>query len=417
MFLGNPHIERARLLMSSGRIKEAEDAVAQALKDDPKNDEALLLLAECKIESKEFDRAIKLLEECIHLTPDNDRIFYLYAFAYYSRDELQKAIVQLDEAIRLHPWQSSYFGLYAYILLELRRPKEALVKANEGLSVYAEDLTCLNARSKALYRLNDKEGAYETIREALDVNPEDDNTHANYGWNLLQQGKHQEALTHFREALRINPSNHYAREGFKQALKSKLAPYRAILMFSLWLSEKSKNARWGIIIVIYLAMKVLTKASDTAGFTTISAVIVGAYLLFVILSWIGNSVANLYLCLHPEGKHALTSDEKYNAYGVGTALFIAIAMAGYSFFAPDGVDLLTAGFVFLSLTLPLSRVEYPVDFSKFRVWATFLLIVFGLAAVANMFANPSAEESSLVGGYIIALMVYTWTVPAIERRY
>ena len=103
-------------------------------------------------------------------------------------------------------------------------------------------VTYNNSPLTATFTAN-KEKAFETIKEALAIDPEDDFTHTNYAWHFLEKGKHKDARKHFREALRINPNNSRARQGYKESLKSNLPPYRWMLMFSLWLSSKSKKVK------------------------------------------------------------------------------------------------------------------------------------------------------------------------------
>ncbi len=414
------HVERARFLASTGRMKDAEKEASLALAADPQNEEALLLLAECKIDGREFDEAVRLLFQCIHLDPDNDRPFYLLGFLHYQKNDHAQSLQFLDQAIQLNPWQSSYFGLYAYVLIEKRQYKEALQRADAGLAIYAEDLTCLNARAAAQFRLNNKEAAFETIREALHVSPENDFTHSNFGWQNLEKGSHKKALEHFREALRINPSNHHARAGFKEALKANLPTYRLMLMYSLWLSSKSKQIQWLIIIAVWGAFRVADSLSASAGMKILSYALIGVYLLFVVLSWIGNSVANLYLRVHREGKYALTDSEKHNANGVGIALVLSLlgvlmaALTGWN----EAILVITV--LLFSLTVPLSQLDYPLHWkgNGIREWATYALLLAGILSVLNLtgvlFGMPFF--SLLPGGYGLGMLVYMWTAPIMKRR-
>ena len=338
MFAVNNHIQRARLLLQQGRLRDAEKEIGFALRDNPDDAEALLLLAECKVDARQYDEAIRLLQNCIGLEPDYHRNYYLLSFCYYRMSNRSEAVEYIRKAIALYPYASAYYGLYAYLMLDMRMYKDALEKANEGLSIYAEDLTCLNARTQALFRLKNNEEAYETIKEALAINPEDDFTHTNVGWHYLEKGKHKIARQHFREALRINPNNTRAKQGYKESLKAKLLPYKWMLMFSLWLSSKSKQTRWITVIGIWASIQVLSRLSNAAGADVVAYILISIYLLFVIFSWVGASMANMVLLLSSEGKYVLTKTEKQVAGAVAALLLGAVCTALLGGYLPMVTD-------------------------------------------------------------------------------
>ncbi len=411
MFVENGHIARARLLISQGRIKDAEKQIGYVLQEDPEDVEAIALLAECKVDRKQFGEAEELLKKTIGLKPYHDRPYYLFAFVQYQQNKLAAAKESLNAGLQINPWNAAYFGLYAYILIEERNYQEALNKANEGLAVDAQELTCLNARSQALFRLKQKDEAYETIKEALAINPEDDFTHTNFAWHFLEKGKHKEARMHFREALRINPGNNRARIGYKETLKANLPIYRWLLMFSLWLSSKSKQTRIITVIAIWLMVRVLSGGSVAAGWSVLGYSIIGVYLLFVLFSWIGNPVANLVLFCSREGKYVLSKTEKYAAFSVGISILAALVVFIFGGLLPgvnDSENYVSA-LIFLSIALPLSRIEYPIVLrnKSFLHWYTLLLSFCGLiAGVFILFGGEPAMSFSIV--YLIAFAVYTW---------
>lgn len=411
MFAVNNYIERARLLLQQGRVKDAEKEIGNALRENPEDAEALLLLAECKVDTKQFEEAKRLLENCIALSPDYHRIYYLLAFCYYRMGNRTNATEHLRKAIALNPYASAYYGLYAYILLDMHAYADALEKANEGLNIYAEDLTCLNARTQALFRLKNKEEAFETIKEALAINPEDDFTHTNVGWHYLETGKHKTARQHFREALRINPNNSRARQGYKESLKAKLLPYRWMLMFSLWLSAKSKQARWATIIVIWVSIRLLSTLSSAAGAETFAVALLVLYLVFVIFSWVGASMANIVLLLSPEGKYVLSTQEKKIAAVVGITLTIAIATAVFGRFIPALAENAEyyAALIFLTLLLPISRFDYLENVRRKKlliIYSSVLIAVGVISAVGLLLGIPFMDN--VMVGYFIGLAVFTW---------
>jgi tetratricopeptide (TPR) repeat protein len=410
------YLERARLLLKQKRYKDAEQQAAILLQQQPGNVQALQVIGHCKLETKQYAEALRLFKECIGREPDDDYLHYLLAFTYYRMGSKDEVISALKEAIAINPYASAYYALYAYIMLDMKWYDLALEKANEGLAVNAADISCLNARSQALFRLNNKEAAYETIKEALNIDPEDDFTHTNYGWHFLERGKHKDAREHFRMALRINPNNSRARQGYKESLKAKLPPYRWMVMFSLWLSTKSKRARWIIIFVIWISVKLLSDTSSAAGFGILAYILIGLYLLFVTFSWVGTPLANIMLFLSSEGKYVLTQREKTITFSVAGCIAAGIALMFIGFHLPalqkDDAQLLP-GIIMLSLILPVSRFDFFERFKKPKLVmiCTIALLLWGIAAITALLLGGS-DTLSVGFIYLGALAIYTWTFAA-----
>lgn len=409
MFAINQYIQRARILFQQKRIKDAEKEIGYALRENPDDTEALMLLAECKMEVKQYEEAKRLLRACIATSPYYHRIYYLLAFCAYQQSGRGEAIEHLQKAIELNPEASAYYGLYAYILLDMHSYEEALQKADEGLAAYAEDLTCLNARTQALIRLKNKDEAYETIREALSIDPDDDFTHTNVGWIYLEKGKHTDARTHFREALRINPNNKRAKQGYKESLKARLLPYRWLLMFSLWLSAKLKKARWATIIIIWVGFRLMSGLSSVAGAQPLALALIGLYLVFVVFSWVGASIANTVLLFTKEGKYILTNPEKQVAAAIACLFALSILTALFGSHLPGAGTHYYAALVFFTMVLPVSRFEYlhSVKRKKLVVYYSAALLALGLISASGLLVGYSSMLIPMLV-YFAGLVIYSW---------
>lgn len=418
-------LNRAQMLLVQGRPRDAERSVTEALGQDPENHFALSLLARCKYELRQPQEGISAITHALQLQPDEDYYHYLLAFGYYQQSANQAAQRHLQKAISLNPYAADYFGLLALIQIEEKDFTSALENANEGLAVHAGNITCLNARSTALNKLKRIDDAIETMETALREDPENDFTHNTIGWNLLEKGRHRDAARHFREALRLNPGMESARMGLKEALKSRIAPYRWLLQYSFWISNKGKNARWAIPIGVFLAVRLLAGAFEAAGqegsaWKYLAMIILLLYLLLVATSWIINPLANFFLLFHSDGKYALTHKEKWNATlfmgAVAVGLAVTITGACLPATRSDRSDLLLmGGFVIMSLALPLGHMQYPWRLKKnsFSQWLAMLLIPLGVVtAVASISGLQATTVLSVI--YLPVFIIYMW-VSAFSR--
>lgn len=417
-----PYIERGSLLLQQGKPKEAEKQFSMALRFDPENHYVLAQLAKCKIDLKELKAASELIESAIRHDPSEDYYFYLAAFINYQQDQNARALLQLQTALSLNASVAAYYGLWSTILIEEKQFKTALEKADEGLYFDATDLTCLNARATALNKLKRTDDAVATMQHALAQDPDNDITHTTVAWNLLEKGKHREAVTHFKEALRLNPQLEYARSGLKEALKSRVAPYRWLLQYNFWVTNKSKNARWIIPIALFIGVRLFAGASAAggAGWKILGGVVLGLYLLFVATSWIINPLANFFLLFDKDGKYAVTNNEKWNAISFTTAIAAGLLLVIVSLLLPEpvaaGAGVLAGGLIVLSLAIPLGHMQFPWNLRgrNFLQWYSICLVVVGaLTALFCCFSTDPFPPYAVV--YVVAFVAYMW-VHAFAKR-
>ncbi|MEP7277759.1 MAG: tetratricopeptide repeat protein [Bacteroidota bacterium] len=410
-------LDQAKLLLDQGRPKDAESKIKQFLQLEPDNDYALSLLARCLYVRKELDEGIAVIQHAIRLAPTESFYFYLHAFGHYQQGHVFLASDNLQTAIRLDPYQAEYYGLLAYVLLTEKKFKEALEKANEGLAIEAHNITCLNGRAMALNKLKMTGEAIATMKDALAQDPDNEFTHTSIGWNLLERGRHREAAGHFREALRIDPVLSNAQSGLKEALKSRIPPYKWLLQYSFWVNNQGKRLKQAMPILLYivfrLLMLVFRQNSATAG---LAWVVAGIYLLFVIGSWTMGAIANFFLLFHRDGKYALTNTEKYSAIGVVSAVLTGFMLLAVAVCTPIAQGtayedaFFASGLVCLSLALPLGEIDYPIHFTmeNKRNFFSVLLVTTGLFSLLFAVFFP-AQALLVMAVYGVGFLIYNWS--------
>jgi len=408
-------LERAKVLVEQDRHKDAIQQLQQVLQQDPQNDFALSLMGRCYYNQKKFDEGMEFIKEAITIRANEDYYFYLLAFGHYYKDQNLVAQRMLDKAIEMNPYAADYFGLSALICIEEVELKTALKKANEGLEIDPENITCLNARATALNKLKQTDAAIETMRAALEQNPENEFTHSTVGWNYLEKGKHKDAAHHFREALRIHPNLENAQSGLKQALKSRIPPYRWLLQYSFWISNKGKNLQWILPIALFVLVRIIiVLVGKDSQLSMAVLVVMGVYLLFVVTSWVIHPIANFTLLFHKDGKYALTNSERWSAITSVSALILGLMILAVSFIvsSPTTISstMLIPGLICFSLALPLSNMQFPLTFKtkKGSTFVSLLLVILGLLSIIMTFIDKDGASFFLIM-YFIFFIGYNWT--------
>jgi tetratricopeptide (TPR) repeat protein len=405
----NVRLGRARLLLGQGRWEPAEGELRAALGEDPGDPEALALLALALLGRAEghdpdsrrrLDEAERAAGDAVAAAPDQAFPHHVRGRVLLARRREEEAVAAALEAIRLQPEEPDHRALLGQARFSQRRWAEALAAAEEGLRLDPEDAACARLRALALVQSGRREEASETLRAALARDPDDASTHTALGWARLEAGDAQAALTHFQEALRLDPTEEGARAGIVEALKARHRLYALFLRYLMFMAKLTPGQQWGIVIGGWLAYRGLWGVTkDRPELAPWLYPLIGLYLAFVLLSWLGRPLFNLALRLDRFGRHALSDDQRQGANLVGAALGAALLAIGV--WAATGHWLASAcALGAVLLLLPLSAIHScdPGWPRRMMTLYTLGLGACGLALLAiGLLPAPPAAAERLVG--------------------
>lgn len=400
------HVARAQLLLSQSRYDMAMSEAQKALAENPDNAYAHAMLSLSLSGGGKHDQALASARQAVGLAPDNAYMHYVLAAAYSHKRRWREARQAIDQAIRIEPFDADYQAMLANILLNAQRWDDALEAANRGLEIDAEHVECLNLRAMALTKLGRNEEARQSLGNALARSPENSDTHANQGWTLLHQSKPKQALEHFREALRLNPQNAFAQQGMLYSLKAHYLIYRLLLNWFLFMSRLSSGARTGIIIGLYVLARLLRGVADqNPDLQPYVWPILGVYLAFVLLTWIGEPLFNLLLRFNKYGRYALSAQDRTTSNWFAGLIVAAMAAVVVALIA-SSKPMFYLGGLFAVMTLPVTHLfgQNRDDHWPMKAAAVALLGAIGLAGVAAAFAQ-SVWASFLGGAFALGFFL------------
>jgi tetratricopeptide (TPR) repeat protein len=401
----NHHLERGRFLLEQHRLAEAEREFKQALAQDPQDAIALMLLAEVCIQSNRYAEALQYSQQAVRLEPEISNLYFTLSRAYLYNKQTQKAREAVREGQRLNPLDANLFLVAAHIAYYEDKWQEALEETEKGLVFDSENVQLINMRAQALIKLNRRAEAGETIDYALQNDPEDAYSHANKGWILIEKGKYKEAVESFREALRLSPDNDFARNGLKEAIKAQNPVYALILRYFLWSAKLSQQGQWYFIIGTYVVYRLILGLSRAyPALQPFLFPFIAAYIIFAFSSWIAKPISNLFLRLHPMGRHALTADEVKGSNFAG-ALAVGSLMSLILFFVTNN-DLFNYLFIIIGVMLiPVSGAFNTEPGSKARRMLSRYAMVLAVIGLIPIFI-PDAMFLLLVFG--LGIFAYGW---------
>jgi tetratricopeptide (TPR) repeat protein len=425
------HLERGNILYHQRRYAEAEEEYRKILAQDPTNPFALAMIAQCFLETDQNKKALEFAKKSMQLGSESPTIYYILARCFFFNNLPEEALSTIQAGQQIDPSNPDFFLLKSQIAYFRQDWELALQEAERGLALDSEDITLINLRARALVKLNRTEEASATMDYALHQAPDSSFSHANKGWVAIERNEFEQAITHFKEALRLNATNEFAKSGLKEAIKAKNKLYRIVLKYFLWMEKLQEKYRWGFIIGVYILYRIALYLAETSELMAmIMMPLIIAYIIFAFSSWIAMPISNLFLRLHPLGKHALEEEEItastlvgilagaaiscfiiYFALGgainfsqnddleikgyaqiflLGLMLFLMMIPVGGLFFAEKGTNARKKLTIF-TITLAIIGI-FALITNLNSLFLIFFLGIFGYGFAANYFISKAARE-------------------------
>ncbi len=278
-------LARALDLHRGGRLQEAQAAYAQVLALQPRHFDALHLSGVLAAQSREFERAERLLAAAVEanprdpvarnnhgnvlkelgrhdaalrsydaalaLAPDYVACRFNLAVALQEARRLDDAVAEYDRLVALSPDHAEAHGNRGIALAALGRPGDAIASYERAIALRPGDARLHGHRGLALHALGRFEDAVGSYDRAIALQPGDAAAHANRGAALQQLQRLQDALAAFDSAIEIDPGDaelHYNRGVALQELAQPAAAgdsYRQALR----LRPDFALARWALAFI------------------------------------------------------------------------------------------------------------------------------------------------------------------------
>jgi WD40 repeat protein/tetratricopeptide (TPR) repeat protein/serine/threonine protein kinase len=249
-----PQQQLAELLISEGRLAEAEQCLTSAVRLAPERLEAYQRLAEVLSRLKKFSQAEEQLQSAIARDASQPWLYESLGWALVEQQKSAEAEQAFREAIRLQPGlPSAQFGL-GKVLQDQKKFAEAIGPLRESLrldsmqnyihghlgwifieqQMWAEAEAEFREQMRAgpdevhghiglarVFTLQKKLAEAETVlHEAISIEPDEPAVHDMLGWVLIEQKRFAPAEEAFREAIRLAPGLATARRGLASALRN-----------------------------------------------------------------------------------------------------------------------------------------------------------------------------------------------------
>jgi len=161
------------VLIAQGKMAEANQLVAEILKENPKDDQAIAMRASLELRAGTREKvlaALNDLQSLVSKNKDNPVLRFEYARALLLNNDLDQARVQLQEAIKLRPDYVLAKLALAQVYVTKGEFPRAVEVANDVLQYDANSLPAKLLRSSAMIGLKEYVQARQELNAILEKN-------------------------------------------------------------------------------------------------------------------------------------------------------------------------------------------------------------------------------------------------------
>jgi predicted Zn-dependent protease len=196
----------ALALEKAGRPADAATELERVVAEAPQNRNAIVLLADCRVQLAEYDRAVVLLTPLHEKSPDDRAVTFLLGFSLLEDNQVDRGKLLLDRVLR--DGESAETRL---LMGAVKLGAREYVPARDDLRRAAELNPALPMvhvlLGRALMNTGDVRTAAEEFRRELAARPNDFDANLFLGVLLKQDNALDEAMARFEKAAVLRPGD------------------------------------------------------------------------------------------------------------------------------------------------------------------------------------------------------------------
>jgi tetratricopeptide (TPR) repeat protein len=201
------YLYHAALLISVGRVDEAQEDVSTALKLDPLNTYALALQSIVSLVHNKKKQALDLAQKTVDLNPESSTAWVALSFAQQSHFDLQAALTSIEKAVKLDPDNALAWAQLAQLQLSIGELDKSADAAKNAVTLnpdLARTQTILGF--SYITRIKIKE-AKDTFQRAIELDSSAPLPRLGLGLALIRGGDLKEGRAEIEIAASLDANN------------------------------------------------------------------------------------------------------------------------------------------------------------------------------------------------------------------
>ena len=197
--------DKARALVHSGHLAEAEAQIHRMLRDQPTNVDVLLLSAEIALARGELAAAIEAYSKVVELRPEHPLAYYKRGNVLKDMSQHLDALTNYDHAIALEPGYGNAFCNRGVVLEQLGRNDDARNSYDRAIQLNPGDAIAYHNRGGILRKLAQTNAALQDYDRAIQLQPSNLQAECNRGLLFAELKRSDEALASYSRCIEIDP--------------------------------------------------------------------------------------------------------------------------------------------------------------------------------------------------------------------
>jgi len=198
---------RASVLLSAGRVDEANRAIGKCLEAAPDNSEALALRSVISLAMNDRERAIEIARRAVEADPKSVTALIALSYAEQAGFRLERALDAINDALALEPENSIALARKAELLMSMGEAEEALEVAETLAGVSPGLARSQTVTGFAHLALLDTEMAVEAFRRAIELDQADPLPRLGLGLALIRMGNLKAGRREIEIAASLDPGS------------------------------------------------------------------------------------------------------------------------------------------------------------------------------------------------------------------
>jgi len=163
------------LYLVQNKKNEASDLVAQILKEDPKDNEAIAIRASLSLQTgtpEQLQSAINDLQTVVSRMPENPVVRFNLGRAYLAKQSRDAARVQFEEAVKLRPDYAQPRLMLAQMMMQNGEWDKAIQMSGDALKYDPTNVSARLIQTRALIGKGDTGRAREELKQTMHAWPD-----------------------------------------------------------------------------------------------------------------------------------------------------------------------------------------------------------------------------------------------------
>ncbi len=199
--------ELAKAELRAGNLDKSEHIFVRLAQSAKGAARPLVGLARIASDKKDFEKALKLLEEA-----QTRNKFYIPAYVergriYAKQNKIEEAVAQFTQAIEISPLNPLRYEEAAELMFKLQKHQEAATLLSLALDKNLSFPSLHNYLSQAFYALKDYKKAIRHIKSALSLEPESITFLNQLGICYKESDQFDEANKTYNAVIKLDPNN------------------------------------------------------------------------------------------------------------------------------------------------------------------------------------------------------------------